>query len=597
MDENKRIDKISVDSKFKYVIMNLKKQLQELDDICATQVLASSLNEADIKSKLANIDNFITNNPAIQDAMIEGAADVKSIVESINLEVSDRMETFKANFRNDADKTKISDTKKDFTEKSSINKKSKELEDFESKTFDTKNSIDRQDDAQTEFDDLSKRFEVASTYKDMKAKDPSLDEAKLMSSAINVDNIIQSMDKMQRKQNNIMKNADDSLKTSDYYERIVGDIIHIANKSFKKSKGYSVDITKADIKKLNQALVVLKTVEISGNPEIKDLITKMESNSNLDSNGKIIDLKDTFGNRDQVNDIKFKAIDFDKVITDVPVKTNEQMAKDFKKLLSTEPIFDLNPELKKQYTDMLNAPSVNAAYIKEQLSKYVGDPNLSDKVSNATKDYKNLKNLKIDKLEAEKRTKKLDDLNNRQTTTKVKIFGQELDLNDDAGNLIDFSKITTDADRDRVVAELFEKFSQGDQTAIDNHVESNRSLVNYQKPSLISRFLYKLNPLHWRAGDNLINRREMEATEMAKENAVKGEIIKQLKEMQDKPAWFITPEVAQKIKDADKERVEKAVKKGREDIVLNGKTAKNTADKVNKDIENEQKKSDEELSI
>ena len=84
---------------------------------------------------------------------------------------------------------------------------------------------------------------------------------------------------------------------------------------------------------------------------------------------------------------------------------------------------------------------------------------------------------------------------------------------------------------------------------------------------------------------------------MAKENAVKGEIIKQLKEMQDKPAWFITPEVAQKIKDADKERVEKAVKKGREDIVLNGKTAKNTADKVNKDIENEQKKSDEELSI
>ena len=127
MDENKRIDKISVDSKFKYVIMNLKKQLQELDDICATQVLASSLNEADIKSKLANIDNFITNNPAIQDAMIEGAADVKSIVESINLEVSDRMETFKANFRNDADKTKISDTKKDFTEKSSINKKSKDV--------------------------------------------------------------------------------------------------------------------------------------------------------------------------------------------------------------------------------------------------------------------------------------------------------------------------------------------------------------------------------------------------------------------------------------------------------------------------------------
>lgn len=598
MDDSKRIDRISVDGKFGSVIRILKSQLDALDKVCDSQVLASSLNENDIKIELGKIDAFITNNPAIQDAMIEGSADVKAIIESINLEVADRMKNFKANFRNDADKTKIDDTGKDFSDNSQINKKVKNLEDFEANTFDSKSSSDREKDAKNEFDELSKRFEIASIYKDMKAKDPTLDENKMIQSAVDSDEAIQKMDRIERRQNIIMKNPDNSPKQASDYEKIVSDVLSIANKSYKISKGYKIKISKDDIKKLNEALKTLKTIEISGDSNVKDLIAKIEANATI-SNGKITNIDtNTFGNPDQVRDPKFKSIDFDKVITDVPIKTNEYMVKELKTLLDTQPIFSLNPELKKQYTDLLNGTNPNVSFIKEQISKYVADPNLADRISQAETDRTNLNTLEIDKLKAEKRANNLNSFNNKQSTTTVKIFGQDLDLMDSAGNSIDFSKITTDEDRDRVVSELYDKFSRGDQTQLENYVESNKtSLVSYKKPSLFSRVLYKLNPAHWKAGDNLMARREAEATEMAKENATKGAIIDQLKSMQDKPAWYLTPEDAQKVQEAQKEITEKAKKKGREDIVLSGKSSKDAQKDANAQIRNEQNKSDEDLML
>lgn len=598
MDDSKRIDRISVDGKFGSVIRILKSQLDALDKVCDSQVLASSLNENDIKIELGKIDAFITNNPAIQDAMIEGSADVKAIIESINLEVADRMKNFKANFRNDADKTKIDDTGKDFSDNSQINKKVKNLEDFEANTFDSKSSSDREKDAKNEFDELSKRFEIASIYKDMKAKDPTLDENKMIQSAVDSDEAIQKMDRIERRQNIIMKNPDNSPKQASDYEKIVSDVLSIANKSYKISKGYKIKISKDDIKKLNEALKTLKTIEISGDSNVKDLIAKIEANATI-SNGKITNIDtNTFGNPDQVRDPKFKSIDFDKVITDVPIKTNEYMVKELKTLLDTQPIFSLNPELKKQYTDLLNGTNPNVSFIKEQISKYVADPNLADRISQAETDRTNLNTLEIDKLKAEKRANNLNSFNNKQSTTTVKIFGQDLDLMDSAGNSIDFSKITTDEDRDRVVSELYDKFSRGDQTQLENYVESNKtSLVSYKKPSLFSRVLYKLNPAHWKAGDNLMARREAEATEMAKENATKGAIIDQLKSMQDKPAWYLTPEDAQKVQEAQKEITEKAKKKGRKDIVLSGKSSKDAQKDANAQIRNEQNKSDEDLVL
>ena len=592
MDNNKRIDKINVDGKFDSVRRILQAQLKDLDAICDSQVLAKTLNATNVRAKLNEIDNFISSNTAIQDALIANSADVKAIIESINLEILDRMNNFKANFRADSDKTKIDDESKYFTESTNINKTSKELDTYEGKVFGVKKSSDREKDAKTEYEDLSERFEAAKAFKEMVDKDPTLDRNGLIQSRNNAKDGIEKIENEEKRRNRLT-----SGKTANDYKNIVSSIRKIADKQLEKNLYGKSSITKDDIKTLNENLRILEALEVSGNNDLKEFVSKIKSNVIM-SGDKITGVKPSFGDKKEFLYKKYTSIDFDKVITDIPEKVNEDLSKRLQKMLNDEPIFAINPELKKEYMEALNGTNPNLQYIKEQLSKYISNVSeITDRIENVVVDYGNIDKIENDMLKAEKREKNLTGFNNKSTTTKLKMFGQEIELKDSDGNAIDFSKVA-DEDRDDIVSKIYDKFNEGDISNVEDYVKANEtSLVTYEKPSLLSRFFYKMNPAHWKKGDNLATHRETEARQKAIENATKKAIIDGMKEMTDKPAWYLTPEQAKSIKDIEMKRAEDAKKKGREEIVRGGKTATEASKSTNKEIKEEQAKSDEEMEL
>ena len=573
--DNKKIKDLNLGSNFGSVLRILEAQLKDLDNVCDRQVLTRTLDKSLVDAELAKIDDFITNNPVIQDAMIEGSEDVKAVIAAVNYEISGRMSDFKANFRDDADKDQIDQINKDFEEKSQINTKQKDLEEFESEAFSIKNTQEREDEEKSDAENLAERVKNAKAFKAMKGKDPSI-------TAISLNDDIIYVVKESNDIDNKIKRIENLKEPEEYKDKVdeLKRVIHMASIGRIKFNKKMLNGVKNDLAVLN------KLRGRCGSPELDDLISKIQVFTAKTPFNPVTDVKtlDTILQNDSYNNI-----DWGKSVDNTKQKLNEEIKADLLNVLKNHNIFKVFPTTDPQndikaWLTTLQSANPNVEFVKNQMDKFIERTDLPVMINNMERDSADIVGLENKQLKAEKRANKLNDVNKRQKTTTAKLFGQELNAKDrTTGEIVDFAKLS-DTQKDDAIEELYNKVRNGDMTQLD---------VEYRKPSLFARIMYKIKPSNWFTGKGLADQR--------KEDWVIKEISEHIDKIKDdatnEKSWTLTPEQEKEIADKQNKIVKDAKTQARTDIILNGKTSKEAKNNADQEIIDKQKEADDELTI
>lgn len=598
------IDELSVNSKFKYVIDSLKKQLDSLDSLCVDQVskigsAGFSLDVSKIETLLSGIDKMVINNPVIKSAMIEGNEDVKKIISAVNNEISSRMESFRENFEQDTEKENIEKLSKDFSE-NKLNSTNKNLEEFESQTFAQKNMEEREQDEKLYIEDLNKRIDNAKKYQEVVAKNPGINPANLK-----VDISIANMDFATI--DDYKKTYIDQLKPAEEYEQMVSSIYTKAVRLGRSSTAWSLQ----DRTALSKDIKALDTIKgKTGNANLDKMIDEIKSTMTFSPRGSIlsVDSKNLVNvlDKDDYTSINWET-SIDKVKEDANIKVKE----DLTKILEKNDLFKVFPQKAEELLENLKNENPNIEFVTNQLDAFLTDRNLFKQIKDLDADSKNLTNLELELLKAKSRATNLknvqetiDNMNKRQKTTTAKVLGKDLEIKDDSGRIVDFANLD-DSNRSDAVDVLYEQMvtesSEEELAHIDEEYRNSSLPVKYKQPGLFSRILYKLNPRNWNNGKSLADER--------KELWVREKIDTQLKDIKEdaskaNPVWTLSPEQQRnfengqrEILNKEKEVLDKAKQKGREEIVKNGKNVKDASKDAKQALDENQKKEDEDLTL
>jgi len=161
-----------------------------------------------------------------------------------------------------------------------------------------------------------------------------------------------------------------------------------------------------------------------------------------------------------------------------------------------------------------------------------------------------------------------------------------VELKNNRGETVDFARVEDGSVGD-VVEGLYDKVRQdGNTEEIDRQYNSALPVEYRQAKGWFSNIRYKIKTygiFPWKWGEKTL-------ADQRKEDWVKNQIEKQIDDIKEDASgdksWTLTPEQEKAFNERQKDVVDKAKKKAREDLVKKGKTAKN----ANKDAQTEYKK-------
>lgn len=597
-----KIEDLEVGSDFRAVLQILSDMSNELSRICVNQT-RNGFNKAEIENKLSEIDRYISKNPVIEKARIEGNEDVKKIVNLVNQEVSSRLKDIELNIRKE-DRAGFGTIEETF-KRNKTNTMQRNLEEFEKKEISTKTVAERKEDAEEVIQDRTERLRKIKVYKDLleelKKKDPTVTEdqvkTSLLDEVVTINKIISNIEKRTK--------IIDRIKEPSEYKTMVSKI----TKQIQKAKYDKDALSKKDLNEIRKNLKDLEDLK-AGNPEIESFLADFESKTTRNSNG-IITAIDAENLLPIIGSDKYQRIDWKESIAETKRVFKEKTKGDVDAILDDDTkllkLFPGRAEILKKGIKS----GVDIYKIATEIAKLTSDEvKLKGQINSIAKDSENVDRLEADKLKAEKRKNTFNELSRRQKTTTAKLFGQDYELVDSRGEAVDFASLEPDLEEEVPFNIIFppRENAMNKSSAIEglydkvrengNHEEIDRQYdlmpVAYKKPNIFSRVWYKITHREtWGTGKGLIDQR--------KEDWVKSQIAKQIDDIQqdatgDK-SWTLTPEQEKEFNDRQKNVVEKAKRKAREDMVKKNKSAKN----ANKDAKNEyqklQREDDEDFTL
>lgn len=577
MDDKSKFNELEVDSKFRAVLVNLGRLSDELDAVCLRQA-EEGYDRAAIEALLTRMDNFISKSPVVENARIEGSADVQKIVDLLNQEVARRLQIIKDNFR-EADIPDFEDIGKNFAE-NKTNTMQKELSEFDSASIESKDVATRQSDAAAKKLSLEKRIENAEKLKAIYDAHSGMDK----------DQLLESVDTAKTQYAAITMSTAE-FKTPDEYRAIL--------KSIKEdSRGVNAYSTKNSLEKLSKQIEVLETLK--GDPEIDALLDVLKDALTKGSDGKLsFDSTKIKEIQKATKDVKnFKIEDKIEAAKTAVVNSNKTLLVD---LINGNAVFDFYPEKKQEWLDLLKGERPDVDAIKADIAAVAltGEKvtEFEEYVEQADGDVAKLSDLKLEHRDARDAERNLRDLNSRHVTSATReLFGQRLEAKRNDGTVVDITTVVpeNDAQIDRLYLDLMDK---ADQEEIDNAFEATPDLPDkVKKPSLLKRIFWKLtNPKTWGTG--------MGYVDYVKADWVKAQIRHEIKEIKDDaartdgPAWTISPEKRAEIEEADRKRAEEAKRKERESIIKSGKKAKDAVASAKEDLDKKQTEADLDLDL
>ncbi len=575
-----RIDELSVNSDFDAVLQILRSMSNELNEICVNQT-RTGFNKQQIADKLEEIDSYIVKNPVIEKGRIEGSEDVKKIIDLLNQEVSSRLKNIELNIK-ESDRVGFEDLEKDF-KKNKTNTMQKSLEEFEKRSIEVKTVDERNTDAEEVIKNRTERIEKAKAYKDVVKelcdKDSTLDEPKvqalLLKEIPDVSTILTTVEKREKTVSKI--------KEPNEYKDIFSKIC----KQVQKAKYDSKALSKKDLNEMLNGLKELKNLK-AGSIDLGFLLLEFDAKITKETKNGVETIKsidDADGLMNFLSQDKFQDLDWKDVIAETKEFYTEKNKEDAKKLVDYK-IFKLYPNKVKTWKEGLKA-GVRAEDILAEISDIAKDEiKLKKQVNSLSKDSKDMNKLELDKLKAEKRRDTYKDLSKRQKTTTAKLFGQDVELKNNRGEIVDFARVEDGSVGD-VVEGLYDKVRQdGNTEEIDRQYNSALPVEYRQAKGWFSNIRYKIKTygiFPWKWGEKTL-------ADQRKEDWVKNQIEKQIDDIKEDASgdksWTLTPEQEKAFNERQKDVVDKAKKKAREDLVKKGKTAKN----ANKDAQTEYKK-------
>ncbi len=583
-----RIGDLSVNSDFDFVLSALNKMSDELYTICFEQSIFG-VDTKEITDKLNDIDKYISKNPVIKKGRIEGSEDVKKIIDLVNQEVSQRLKGLKENIEDKSDIESIEKVEDNFKE-NKTNTMQKNLENFERKTIEVKPVSEREEEANEIIENRTERLEKAKGYKDLvkkiKDRDPKKDETAIQTDLLNeASKISRKLSDIEKREKNISK-----LKESKDYK----DILSKLTKQAQKAKYDVKDLTKKDLNAMRIAFEELGKLK-DGNNEIEILLSEVEGCLETENkNGvKVIkEIKDPQKLFDTLGKDKYQKLDWKEAISSTKEFYDDKTKKDVEEMLKYT-LFEIYPEKLDSWKRGLKA-GVKIEDIVSEISAIGKDEiKLRKQISSLDKDSKDINKLELDKLRAEKRKSTYENLAARQKTTVAKLFGQDIELTNHRGVKTDFAKVD-DEDREDVVENLYDKIREdGNLDEIDRRYDAALP-VEYRKPGLLSRIWYKVTHREtWGTGKGLADQR--------KENWVKEQIGKEIDDIKEDASgdksWTLTPEQAMAFNERQKDVVEKAKRKAREDMVKKGKNVKNAHKVAKEEYKILQREDDEDFTL
>ena len=576
MDDKSKFNELEVDSKFRAVLANLGRLSDELDALCLRQA-EEGYNRVDIEKLLTRMDNFISKSPVVENARIEGSADVQKIVDLLNQEVTRRLQIIKDNFR-EADIPDFEDIGKKFAA-NKTNTMQKELSEFDAASIESKDAITRQNEAADKKVSLEKRIENAEKLKAIYDAHPTMD----------MDAVIDDIADAQREFSALTKTSGD-FKTPEEYR----DALTSLKVGSRDRNAYTTDRQLTDLAKHIATLETLK-----GDSEIADLLTKLEGAIERDpKTKKITKITSLKAIQDATKDVKGFKIEDKISAAKTAMAAADRTA--LSNLITKKVVFDFYPERKQHWLDLLKDENADIDTIKAEIDAEIlsGEKRteLEEYVEQADKDVAKLSDLKLEHRDAKDAERNLKDLNSRHdTSTTRELFGHTLQATKNDGSVMDMRSIdpSKKSHIDKLYSDLISKASEEE---LDAAFESTPDLpAKVKKPSLLKRFFWKLtNPRTWGSG--------MGYADYVKENWLKAKIRDEVTEIKKDAAkedavWTITPEKKAEIEEADKTRAADARKKEREANIKGGKSTHNAIATAKEDLDRNQNEADVDLEL
>ena len=320
---------------------------------------------------------------------------------------------------------------------------------------------------------------------------------------------------------------------------------------------------------------------------------KLESLVTVDADGKVIkvnNVKELKLTTKYARDPKFgTAIDFDKEISDAGDHLLTQRKTELETILTTSAFFKLYKDEADVIKAKLLKPDITMEEIEDirkemnELIKTAVDRDIEDLLSQAEVDMTDIPALESAKRDAELKKIKLGtvaktseqrkeykaDIEKKKRT--ITIFGREIDLGEgrDLSDLEDEDKVDERLD---TVDEIYDKLMEGDET--EREAMMTALSTHVKKPNIFRRAWFKIT--HWNQPslyeqmqeDWLLDQIDQGITDIHREV-----IVTEASE----PAWILTQEQEENIRNAEREIADEAKKKARKDVVTRGADPKTAA--------------------
>lgn len=559
----------------------------ELNKICVNQT-RNGFDKKEIEAKLDDIDKYISKNKVIEKARIDGSEDVKKIIDLVNQEVSSRLKDIELNIE-ESDRVGFDSIEKDF-KKNKTNTMQKELDEFERKTIQTKTVDERVQDADEVIKNRTERIERAKKYdelvKEIQKKDATKTESDIQTQ------LLDEAEKASGKLNLIDKNEKKvgKIKEPNAYKEIISKMAnHLQN-----SKHDSRYLNKKILNEIKNNIDELRN--LTGNTEVRRMLVDIESSIKRDKTKtgvETIEIQDVDKFISALTDDKIEELDWQDAISETKEYYNEKAKESVEEMLEYD-LFKLYPDKVKVWKEGLKT-GLNISDIISEISAIgKNEVVLKKQVKKLSTDLSDMEKLKVDKLSAQHRKSKLNDMVRRQSTTTAKLFGQDFELENDDGSQVDFSKVTED-NRKVTIEKIYDKVRENEDLREELDRRYELMPVAYREPNIISRAWYRIKRFFTtgEGGKTLFDQR--------KEDWVKSKIAEQIddikKDASGEKSWTLTPEQEIEFNKRQEKVVEKAKKKAREDMVKKGKNAKNANKEAKEEYKKLQREDDEDFIL
>lgn len=587
MDNN-----INVEPQFENIMGQLREMSTKLEAACVTRD-EGEYDRGLVEDILYQIDLLISKSPEIRTARIEGKNDVKNIIDIINKDVLQKLNDLKQKV-NEGDKKDIEEVEERYNS-NQTNTTQQMLNDFE-KELKPLTLEERIDAAEKRERRLTQRIKAAKAWKEYKTT--------------NSPNVFENVEKYSDEANVTLDEIrhriglQEALKNPETRQKLTNPearqkLTNAYNDFCEKIKN-NEKLTKEDYETFKETMKQLKQFRIF--PQIASIVNGFLTPVPEENTGERIRRVIT-----ENPTIDFE--DIDQIDSTLAKRNVEQLREllttsDIFKLYTDSTIFPGNERKVQKWLKECDGQNSNLEIILNEIKEEI-TVIIFENIGNIETDIEKLKDLEEQCEKVRIIKEKLIKLQSKQVTTATrKMFGQHLEIKDEAGNPLDLGKIDITPEHiELLYRDLYEKSLKDEN--IDEQITSEYMSVapeSEKNPGFLKKLTWKLfHPKSWWDGKGLNSYQANKKEEWVRQR-IQNEVIAMQNDVKNTESeapiksWTLSPDALAKIRANDMERVEKAKALGRE-AIIDGET-KETAKRIAvKNLREEQEDADYDLDV